>query len=91
MPQFAGNTSTSAASTAKTIPARIISFSLVNKTGSSLNVAVSLLFGSTNTYIYSGTIAANATYTDDVQRILPIGYQIYFLTNGNADYKFDLE
>lgn len=91
MSQIIGNTSTSATSTANSIAAKIISFSLVNKTGGSLTVAVALLYGSTNTYIYSGTIAANATYTNNVERKLLAGYSIYLLVNGSCDYKFDVE
>lgn len=90
MPTFEGNTSTSAVSTAKNIPATIISFSLVNKTNGTITVSVSLLFGSSNIYIYSGTIAANATYTDSTKRILPTGDVLYVLTTGSLDYFFSI-
>lgn len=90
MSVFSGNTTTGAGSTPNNIPAKILSFSLANKTGGSINVSVSILFGSTNVFIYSGSIAANASYTDAAERILQTGHTIYVLTTGSVDYFFSL-
>lgn len=91
MPVFKGTTSTSAVSTAYDISAEIKSFSIVHKGGgSAANINVSILFGSTNTYIYSGSLASGATYTDDVMRLLPAGYMIYVLSDHEVDYYFTI-
>jgi len=96
MPVFSGSTSASAVSTAYTIPARIKSFSIVNKSGSSATVNVSILYGSTNVNIipYNSSIAAGAAYLSalSVSEILLIpGEQIYITTNQSIDYYFSIE
>lgn len=91
MPVFSGNTSSSATSTAYAVPAKIISWSLVNKSGGSLTYSVAILYGSTNTYIANGTLSSGGevrvTLTDIV---LLIGRQIYVLVNGSTDYFFTI-
>lgn len=63
---------------------------MVNKTSGSISVSVAILYGSTNTYIYSGTIGANATYTDSAERLLLKDHSIYVLTNDSCDYSFSI-
>lgn len=87
---FKGNTSTSATSTAANTPSKIISFSIVNRSGSTANVTVSIISGSTNIAIYKGTISSGATYTDDVLRIIGSSATIYVLTDFNIDYYFSI-
>ena len=92
MPVFEGNTSGSIASIAKNIPAKIISYSLVNRTGGSITVSVLIIpDGGTPVYVWSGSIAANSTQSDDKDIILLKGYQILIITSGSVDYYFSIE
>lgn len=92
MAVFSGNTSTSALSTAYNIAAKIKSFSLVNKSGGSLTVSVSIILGSTNTSIYSGTIDSGETYVHNGGKIKILKEaQVYVLVNGSCDYYFSIE
>jgi len=93
MPAFEGNTSSSAISTAYTIPVEIKSFSLVNKTGGAITANVSILYGSTNISIIplNKSISANDYFSDTRRILIPTGYQIYVLVSGNCDYYFTLE
>lgn len=93
MPVFSGNTSTSALSTAYTNPLKIKSFSITNKTGGAVTINVSILYGSTNTWItaVNKSLAANEIYQDDDEKLLLNGHQIYVLVSGSCDYYFTLE
>lgn len=89
---FSGNTSTSALSDAKNIASRLKSFSLVNKSGGSITVSVSILYGSTNISIYSGDIDAGAAYVHTGEEIgILKERRIYVLVSGACDYYFTLE
>jgi len=92
MPVFFGNTSGSIASIAKDIPTKIKSYSLVNQTGGNITVTVIIIpDGGTPVDIWSGTISANSTQTDDKEVILLSGYQILIITTGSVDYYFSYE
>jgi hypothetical protein len=89
MPVFSGNTSGSIASIAKNIPSEIVSYSLVNQTGGSITVTVTIIpNGGTPVDVWSGSIAANATQSDDKNIVLLSGYQILVTTTGSVDYYF---
>lgn len=93
MPQFAGNTSTSASSTPYNIPAKIKSFSLVNKTGGAITVNVSILYGSTNISIIpmNKSLAVNEAYIYSGEEILLLAErQIYVLVSGSCDFFFSI-
>lgn len=92
MPVFSGNTSGSIASIAKQIPAKLLSYSLVNQTAGSITVTVTIIpDGGTPVDVWSGAIAANATQSDDKRLILLKGYQILITTTGSVDYYFSYE
>ena len=92
MPVFYGNTSGSIASIAKDIPSKLLSYSLVNQTAGSITVTVTVIpNGGSPVDIWSGSIAANATQSDDKQLILLKGYQILITTTGSVDYYFSYE
>lgn len=92
MPVFYGNTSGSIASIAKDIPCKILSYSLVNQTAGSITVTVTVIpDGGTPVDVWSGSIAANATQSDDKQILLLGGYQILVTTSGSVDYYFSYE
>jgi hypothetical protein len=92
MPVFSGNTSGSIASIAKDIPAKIISYSLVNQTAASITVTVTIIpDGGTPVDVWGGTITANATQSDDKPIIILSGYQILITTTGSVDYYFSYE
>lgn len=92
MPVFYGNTSGSIASIAKNIPAKIVSYSLVNQTAGSITVTVTIIpNGGTPVDVWSGAIAANATQSDDKKILLLTGYQILVTTSGSVDYYFSYE
>ena len=89
MPVFYGNTSGSIASIAKNIPAKIVSYSLVNQTAGSITVTVTIIpNGGTPVDVWSGAIAANATQSDSTNIFLLRGYQILGTTSGSVDYYF---
>ncbi len=92
MPVFSGNTSGSIASIAKDIPSKLLSYSLVNQTAGSITVTVTVIpNGGSPVDIWSGSIAANATQSDDKQVILLNGYQLLITTSGSVDYYFSYE
>jgi hypothetical protein len=91
MSVFAGNTSSSAISDSYDIATDIKSFSLVNKTGGTINVTVSILYGSTNVSVYKGQLSANGSYRDDVPQRLLKERTVYVLTDGSLDYYFTIE
>ena len=91
MPFFNGNTSTGATSTAMDLSYMMRSFSIVNKTGSTANISVAFMYGSTVTQVYKGTLNGNASYRDSTRQLLPANYKIYFLTDQNCDFFFTLE
>lgn len=94
MPIFAGNSATSAVSTAYNISSKIKSFSLVNKTGGAITVNVSILYGSTNISIIpmNKSLAVNEAYIYTGEEItLLAGRRIYILVNGSCDYFFSIE
>lgn len=95
MPVFSGNTSTSATSTAYEIPSKIVSYSLVNKSGGAVLVNVSILYGSTNIWLppsLNKSLAAGEAYVYSGESItLLAGRTIYVLVNGSVDYYFSIE
>ena len=93
MPVFEGSTSTSAVSTAFTIPATITSFTLVNKSSSTITVNASILYGSTNIWItpLNVSLSAGEMWEGTESLSLLIGRTIYVLVSGNCDYRFNIE
>lgn len=92
MSVFKGNTATTATSTAKTIPASIVSFSIANKTGGEVTASVGILYGSTFYVLYNKSIATADSYIYSGEPIiLPIGHQIYVSVSGSTDYYFSLK
>jgi hypothetical protein len=92
MPVVSGNTSTSATSTAYDIPTKIETYSLVNKSGGSITVTLSVLYGSTNVTINSQTITSGGVYLYQGDPIVLLAdRQIYLLTTGSVDYYFSLD
>lgn len=96
MSVFKGNTATTATSTAKTIPASIVSFSVANKTGGAVTASVGILYGSTFYIIYTKPLAAagsaGSEYIYAGEPItLPIGNQIFVSVSGSCDYYFSLK
>jgi hypothetical protein len=92
MPVFSGNTSGSIASIAKDIPSKLLSYSLVNQTAGAITVTITVIpNGGSPVDIWSGSIAANATQSDDKQVILLNGYQLLITTSGSVDYYFSYE
>lgn len=93
MPTFKGNTATTATSTAYNIPSKIISFSIVNKTGGAATVNAGILFGSTVDVIpLNKSLAAGESYFYSGSPIfVPANSQIYFTASANCDYYFSIE
>lgn len=93
MPVLKGNTSSAAQSTAYSIPAYLISFSVVNKTGGAVTINVGILYGSTYDIIpLSKSLAIGEAYIYSGQPILiPINHQISLTTSGNVDYYFTIQ
>jgi len=92
MPVFKGNTSTNATSTAYDNPAKILSFSIVNKSGGAITVNVGILSGSTFAIVpYNLAMDAGDILNSDDVILLPVGYQISVVTSGNIDYFFTIE
>lgn len=93
MPNFSGNTSSTAASSSYTISSDIVSFSVANKTGGAVTASVALFFGSTIHYIlYNKSISTGDSYIYSGNEILlPIGYQIFVSVSGSCDYIFTIK
>lgn len=95
MSVFSGNTTTSATSTAYEIPAKIVSYSLVNKSGGAVLVNVSVLYGSTNIWLppsLNKSLAAGEAYVYGGEAItLLAGRTIYITVDGSLDYYFSIE
>lgn len=89
---FQGNTTSTATSTAKTIPASIVSFSIANKTGGSITASVGILYGSTFYIIYNKSLTTGEGYVYPGQPItLPTGYRVFVSVSGSADYYFSIK
>jgi hypothetical protein len=90
---FKGNTSTSATSTAVNIPQRILSFSLVNKSGGAITVNAGVLYGSTIMFApLNSALAAGEAYIYSGNPItLEADHQVYVEATGSCDYYFTLE
>jgi len=93
MPNFFGNTSTAAQSTAYNIPSMLISFSVVNKTGGAVTINVGILFGSTYDIIpMNKSLAAGEAYIYSGEPIkIPKNHQISLTASGSVDYYFTIE
>ena len=91
MPTFYGNVTGGIASSSFSNPAKIESYSLVNKSGGSITAVVAILYGSTNTYIYSDTILTGESYIYSGKPILlPKDYKVYVLVSGSTDFYFSI-
>jgi len=93
MPAFFGITATSNTSTAYNIPAKIKSFSLVNKTGGAITVSAGCVFGSGVTYwVFNEPLNAGESYVWPGDEILLLAeYSIFVSASGSCDYYFTLE
>lgn len=91
MANFYGNTSTSATQTF-TCAATIKTFNITNKTGGAVTINVSILYGSTNTWItpYNKSVAMNDFYEDDKEIDILPGSSIYVQVSGNCDFYFSI-
>lgn len=93
MPLWSGNSISSANREASNIPAHITWFSLVNKAGGTINVNVSLLYGSTNIFLIPANTALSGgqAYISDDMILLPPGYVLRVTMSGSCDYTFAIE
>jgi len=93
MPNFAGNTTTTAIGDSYATPATIVGFSLANKTGGAVTASVAIFLGSTIYYIlYNKSIATGDSYIyvgGDI--LIPIGYQVYVSVSGSTDFIFNIQ
>lgn len=88
---ISGNTSGSIASIGLNIPATIASWSLVNKTGGSITASVVIIpEDASPVYVWSGSIAANATQDSDKPINLPTMWRVLIVVSGSTDYFFSL-
>lgn len=92
MPVFSGNTAATKTSASYDIPAKIISFSLVNKTGGAVTVTVGIVYGSTFDVLYNEPLAAAGKYIYNGGNILLPAYnQIFISVSGSTDFYFSIE
>lgn len=92
MPVLSGNTSGSIASIAYNVPSVIKSYSLTNKSGVSITASIVIIpNGGTPVYVWSGTVATNASQISDMPIKLLAGYQILIIVSGSTDYYFSIE
>lgn len=90
---FKGNTSGSILQVAYNIPAEIISFSLVNKTGGAVTVTVYIRDeDGVDTAITSLalSLAAGASYISEAKIKLQSYTSIYIVASGSLDYYFSI-
>lgn len=92
MPVFAGNTS-GAVSTYYRIPAKISSFSLVNKAAGVIGVNAYIVNNSVNVSIvpYNLSLAAGEAYISEVERQVSANNAICIATDGSLDYYFSID
>lgn len=93
MPQFSGNTSSAAQSTAYNIPCMLISFSVVNKAVGAAVINVGILYGSTFDIIPFGkSLGAGEAYIYSGEPILiPKNHKISLTSTASVDYVFTIE
>lgn len=92
MPVWSGNTATNKTSPAYNIPAKIISFSVVNKSGGTITVTVGIVYGSTFDVLYNKSLASGTEYVysgGDI--ILPAHNQIYISVSASTDFYFSIQ
>ena len=93
MPVFKGNTSGSVLQVAYNIPAELVSFTLVNKTGGAITVNVYIKDSNVDTAIIplNLSLAAGASYYSETKTILLKETSIYLTTSGSVDYYFSIQ
>ena len=93
MPVFSGQSSGTMTSTAYTVPYKLNSFTIVNKTGGDITVNVGILFGSSFDFLPYNLVlnAGDMVDAHDMNRRIEAGHQIYLTATGTVDYYFSLE
>lgn len=92
MPLLIGNTATTFTSSAYSIPASIVGFSLSNKTGGSITASIGLIQGSTFYILYNNSINTATSYVYSGNNIsVPIGYAVFVSVSGSCDYLITIE
>jgi len=75
------------------IPSTLESFSLTNGTGGALTATVSIIEFNTNNKVavFTKSISANSTESNDVPIKILSGYTIYLAVSGSIDYYFSIK
>lgn len=96
MPVISGNIASTYTGVAYNIPAKIISFSLANKTLGGITVTVGIVYGSTFDVLYNNALTASGSsgcgyvYTGR-PIILPANNRIFVSVSGSCDFYFSIE
>ena len=89
---FRGSTSGSIYSSPLQQAGKIISYTIVNKTGGAASVQVVIMKdGESDTHINSQSIAANEQYQSDVPIILKRNFYIHIIASAAIDFYFNIE
>lgn len=89
---FKGTTSGSIYSSEMQAATKIKSYSIVNKTGSSVSVSVVVVEpGVEETYINSVSIDDSLQYSTNIELVLLKGFIIHIITSGQVDFYFTIE
>jgi len=96
MPVISGNTTNTFTSVFYNVPAKIISFSLANKTGGAITARVGIVYGSTFDIMFDAPLAAagsaNCFYIYDGGPIILPAYNAIFIdVSGLCDFYFSIE
>lgn len=86
MPVFKGTNTGSILSQQFTNTCNIKSINLVDKSGSSNSVTVAIVENGQQVYIRSWSISANDSKYEDVNILLPHGYEVLIISSGALDY-----
>ena len=96
MPAFSGNCTSNNTSQFYTIPMKIVSFSLTNKTGGAGNATVGIIFGSTFDILYNRPLAAAGSSGCEYiypgwPITLPPNNRIFISASVSTDFYFSIE
>lgn len=88
---FRGNTSGTANSQIWDLPMVLNSYTLVNRTGGSINFSIYMINDSDVISVGQGSINSGAYHTDEIPRLVRVNENVRLVTTGSTDYDFEFD